>query len=77
MCDKCTDPDCDVTTEGKPLPFILGGKPRELFSDEFLVTATSPLGAYCGQFIAHKSTIPQLITINESKEGATYFFWEK
>lgn len=80
MCDKCSDPECDVTSEGKPLPFILGethrAVTREPYSDEKIVTITTGLGVPTGQFIAHESTLPQLAAINESPEGGNYFHWD-
>lgn len=80
MCDKCSDPECDVTPDGKPLPFILGEThraiTREPYSDEVIVTITSALGSPTGQFIAHRDTLPQLAEINASPEGANYFHWQ-
>jgi hypothetical protein len=81
MCGKCSDPTCACTSEGMPLPFILGEAHRAVTrdpnSDEKIVTITTPMGVPTGQFIAHEATLPQLLAINESPEGGNYFFWEK
>jgi hypothetical protein len=76
-CDKCNDPECDVTPEGKPLPYVLPRSQVEPYDDEVVVTVTSTLGSYCGEFIASRCSLPALVEINKSTEGANYFHWQQ
>lgn len=48
---------------------------RHLYKNEKRVRVVSPMGLLMGEFITTVSTLPQLVAINKSPLGQSYFRW--